>query len=183
MSSKLKLYLQAEHGRARRLAESLGVTESHISNVASGKKAASAKLLRGIAELTGIGAGELVGAEMPQGLADQATPYTARPFQVGQTLDAYLAPKTRHRATFVASVAAPWLGILKGDILVIDMRNPARAGDTVLAAVMDGDFRETRILRYIPPFLSSGAPTEPLIAETDVRIQGAIVALARGPGL
>jgi hypothetical protein len=116
-------------------------------------------------------------------LADQATPYTPRPVNPGTALDAHLAPETPHRCTFKCGRAAPWLGVLAGDLLVIDMRTPPLAGDTVVANVVTGNRAETRILRYLPPHLTSGDPSEAPICEDDARIQGAVVALARGPGL
>ncbi|MCW1932637.1 helix-turn-helix domain-containing protein [Pararhodobacter zhoushanensis] len=183
MSTILKLYLNAERGRQRRLAEALGVTESHVSNIANGRKQASVDVLRKIAELTGLQSSDLLGAAEPAGLAEQVVPYTSRSMSQETTLDAYLAPKTRHRAMFMTKTGEPLLGILPGDVLVIDMRNPPRPGNTVLAAVISGDTSETRILRYAPPFLLSGDPTEDPISEADARIQGAVVAVARGHGL
>jgi hypothetical protein len=115
-------------------------------------------------------------------LSDQATPYTPRPVPPGMALDAHLAPDTSHRCTLKAG-RAPWLGVLAGDLLVIDMRTPPNAGDTVVANILSGNRAETRILRYLPPHLTSGDPAETPIPEAEARIQGAVVALARGPGL
>jgi len=116
-------------------------------------------------------------------LADQATPYIPRPVMPGTPLDAHLAPSISHRQTLRADRGAPWLGVLAGDMLVIDMSNHARAGDTVVANILNGNRAETRILRYLPPHLTSGDPGEALIPEANCRIQGPVVALARGPGL
>lgn len=117
----------------------------------------------------------------PMELSEQVTAYVPQTIASETTLDAVLAPQVRSRAMVRVNVGAPGFGILAGDLLVIDMRSEPRAGDIVLGAVMDGDFRETRILRYLPPVLISDIPTEPPIPEATVRIQGGIVAVARGP--
>lgn len=119
----------------------------------------------------------------PAELCDDAVPFTPRAIQHGESLDAYLAPKARHRLTYTAPIGALYLGILAGDLLVIDMNSAPQPGQTVLASVLDVDTTQTRILRYLPPFLVSGDPNEPPIPESEARVQGPIVALARGPGL
>lgn len=180
MTSALRRYLQAERGRQRRLAEQLEINESHLSNIATGKKSASTEILRRIAELTGIDPAELLGADMPPGLSEQVTPYIPPRVASETTLDAIIAPQVRSRTMVKVNTGAPGFGIHAGDLLVIDMRSAARPGDIVQGAVIDGDFVETRILRYLPPFLISDDAAEPPIPEASVRIQGPVAGLMRG---
>ncbi len=183
MNRALKTYLDSERGRASRLADALNVSRSYVSDLANGKKPGSIDVMRRIAELTGIPAADLLDTATPGGLSDEATRYEPAPIKPGNSLDAYLAPNIRHRATFRVNKSAPWLGIHAGDVLVIDMRNAPRLGDVVLASVLTGNDAETRVLRYLPPHLVSGDPSESPIPEAAARVQGPVVALARGPGL
>lgn len=180
MSKALKTYLDAERGRATKLANDLEMSRAYVSDLANGKKAGSVETMRRIAELTGIDVAELLGADMPQGLSEQVTPYIPPHVARDTTLDAIIAPQVRSRAMVKVNIGAPGFDIRAGDLLVIDMRSAALPGDIVLGAVMDGDFRETRILRYLPPVLISDNPSEPPIPEATVRIQGPIVGLMRG---
>lgn len=139
--------------------------------------------LEALAPVLGVTADFLVRGSDSQGLSDSAEPFTPRPVPQGETLDAYLAPTTQHRMTWRASAAAPGFGILAGDALVIDMKRAPRPGEIVLAAVLALDATETRILRYAPPWLIPDTAGDPAVPESDTRIQGPIVAVARGPGL
>lgn len=121
--------------------------------------------------------------EIEPELHDQAAPWTPPPVRQDDTLDAYLAPGVRRRQTFIARTGAQWLGVLAGDVLVIDVKTPPRTGQTVLASVTDGDTAETRILRYVPPVLLDGDPAAPPIPLDQAFVMGPVVALARGPGL
>jgi transcriptional regulator with XRE-family HTH domain len=183
MVEALKTYLKAERGRAARLAEVLGVSESHISNMATGKKGTTPEVLRRIAEITGIDPADLIGAAPRNALHDQVAPWTPPPVPQDDTLDAYLAPAIRRRETFIARTGALWLGVLAGDLLVIDVKTAPKSGQTVLASVVDGNTAETRILRYIPPMLIDGDPTTAPIPVDQAFVMGPVVALARGPGL
>lgn len=117
---------------------------------------------------------------MPQGLSEQVTPFMPPRVASETTLDAIIAPHVRSRAMVKVNSGAPGFDIRAGDLLVIDMRTAARPGDIVQGAVLDGDIVETRILRFLPPFLVSDDPTERPIPEASVRIQGPIVGLMRG---
>lgn len=179
MSTALKAWFDGKRGRQRDLAVMLDVSESYLSNIANGRREGSVGLMRRIAEATGLPTAELMGASTDE-LRDDATPFTPRPTRAGETIDAYLAPASHHRVTWRATRGAPWLGILHGDLLVIDTKRPPATGEIVLASVMDGAETQTRILRYLPPYLLSGAPDDPPVALDDARVQGPIVALARG---
>jgi len=185
MTEALKTYLDEERGRATRLAPQLGISRSYLSELANGKKEGSVDLMRRIADLTGIPAADLLGSApaRPEGLHDEATPWNPPPVRQGDSLDEYLAPTIQRRQTFVARTGALWLGVLAGDLLVIDMKTAPRSGQTVLASIPDGDTAETRILRYLPPLLLDGDPTHAPIPLSDAFVVGPIVALARGPGL
>ena len=139
--------------------------------------------LDAIAKVLNVPIEWLLNGTPPGGFADDATPYTPRPVPAGVTLDSYLAPNVRQRLTWRTSSPALWLGILAGDLLVIDMHAAPKTGETVLAAILDGDTTQTRLMRYVPPFLISGDPAEAPIPSGDFRIQGPVVGIARGPGL
>ena len=183
MSEPLKTYLDAERGRATKLAAQIGIARSYLSDLASGKKVGSVDVMRRISEATGIDLGEMIGTVRPAELHDEATPWNPPPVRQGEALDGYLAPNVQRRQTFVVRTGALWLGVLAGDLLVIDVKTPPRPGQTVLASVTDGNVAETRILRYLPPLLLDGDPTHEPIPLDAAFVVGAVVALARGPGL
>lgn len=183
MKSALKDYLDEERGRATRLADELNVARSYVSDLANGKKRGSVDILRRISELTGISFALLAGATTGDSLHDEATPFIPPPVPPGATLDAYLAPNSQHRLTWRSTVGAPIFGILAGDLLVIDMRRAPQSGELVLASIIDNNEAETRIARYAPPWLITADPREPPIDAAFARIQGPIIAVARGAAL
>jgi len=120
MSDALKSYLDAERGRGARLADDLGISRSYVSDLANGKKEASAPLLRRIALATGIPVGDLMGAQ--PGMAEgEATPYIPGP-KANRLRDLVgtMFPGMRHPSYFTATHEHLAFGILRGDLLVAE---------------------------------------------------------------
>lgn len=63
---------------------------------------------------------------------------------------------------FSAKTSIPFLGIMPGDILVVDTGRVAQAGDSVLVTVADLETgaAETLVRRYHPPYVLSGNPSD-----------------------
>ncbi len=72
-------------------------------------------------------------------------------------------------------------GMLDGDIIVVDQRKRAKAGDVVVALIED----ETTVKRFFPhgamvELRPANADMEPInVPSRDVSIQGVVVALQR----
>lgn len=116
-------------------------------------------------------------------LADQARPFLPRTRLDAETLAAILAPGSRHVTLWRAAVPAAWLGILTGDVLLIEMKRPAITGETVLANVEDPASGEatTRLARLAGDILTSGEPGDPGTPLARARVQGPVVAVVRSP--
>lgn len=80
--------------------------------------------------------------------------------------------------------AAAWLGILTGDLLVLDMKRSPRPGEVVVAGITDDvGAGQTLILRCDGETLSSGEPGSRAIPTSAARIQGPVLALVRAPAV
>lgn len=144
--------------------------------------------IQGVASLAGV-LGVTVdwllhGDDTPTDLAEPTVPYTPRSIKSGESLEAYLAPATLHRMTLRIGKGDTALGVFPGDLVIIDAHGQPETGQIVLANIADDyGHAQTRVMRYAPPFLVSGNPVEPPVPIHHARVQGAIVALARGPGI
>jgi hypothetical protein len=139
--------------------------------------------LSALAGVLGVPIEWLSGGLEVAGLAEDASPFLPREIPGGSSLERYLAPDTDACLSWRTNTAAPSLGILAGDLLIIDMKGTPAPGETVVAAVLIGDTVETRIARFAPPWLILPNATEAPIPLDRARVQGAVVALARGPGI
>ena len=120
MSRALKSYLDAERGRASRLADDLGVSRSYISDLANGKKDGSVVLFRRIAQVTGIAVADLMGDQRGMSEGD-ATPYVpATKSNQMRDMVGMLALGTRHPSYFTAKTEHQSFGILPGDLLIAE---------------------------------------------------------------
>lgn len=160
MSHSLKAYFDAERGRQARLADALEVSRSYISDVASGKKPGSVDLLRRIAELTGLDMNDLVGRQ--PGMSDgDATPYQPGP-RANRLRDmvAMLFPGIRNVEYYIASTDHPALGVLAGDLLVLEASftpEKVEPGKLVLGrAAIEDRTSHTVIGRAAHPWLIDG---------------------------
>lgn len=63
MSKALRTYLRAERGRAARIAETVGISQPYLSDIANGKKVPAAEKLVALSQATGIPVDALLSEE------------------------------------------------------------------------------------------------------------------------
>lgn len=172
--------LTNERGEKARLAQHIGLRPDQVSKVIKGERALKPHEIPKVMSFFD----KAPPNEKPTGFSEsQATPYEASSHRKMSLIET-LCPKARHPSLFTVNTAAPWLGYLAGDILVIDMGVKVEDGDKVLATVANPETGEstTIISRYLGPWLSSGAPDEAPLKMDDsqaVAILGVIKASAR----
>lgn len=73
-----------------------------------------------------------------------------------------LAPQIQHPQFFTMARAEPFLGLLKGDTLIVEANHRAKHGDTVIANTYDeaGEVVSTLVRRWLPPYLFSCNPDD-----------------------
>lgn len=74
-----------------------------------------------------------------------------------------LSRSAKHAATYEITRPSPSLGLLAGDVLVVDLGQPPQSGDLILIGVTDPTGTEaiTLIRRYVPPYAISANASEP----------------------
>lgn len=89
-------------------------------------------------------------------------------------------PKPRHVATFQATRHIPGLSILRGDILLIDLRPDPQAGQTVIVQIMapSGE-SETHLATHQDGALHAPHGEAPLPPRDQMTLMGACVAVVR----
>lgn len=163
------------------MADALGITESHLSNIAAGRKSASVDLLQRISDHTRIPVGDLIGAPgSPFGLHEDAAPFDRSDTQSVQNLVKALAPECRHALAWTAMIDAPQFSICSGDLLVVDMSVSAPSGSIALASTPDGDSAVTRIFRRAGRVLVPPGPADDLVDLDTCFSTHPIIAVARG---
>lgn len=100
-----------------------------------------------------------------------------------------LAPDARSPTTFALRQAMPGFALMKGDVLVVDLKAPAQSGDLVLANVADlaTGTGTTVVRRLMPPYLIANDPETDqgtlVVDNARTTIMGKIVAALRAPQL
>lgn len=110
-----------------------------------------------IMALAGSGAAMAPDLSSAHGFAeDAARPWAAAPDNQGR-IDAAIqafAPDAGNPGTFQISRAIPEIGLLKGDIIIVDRKRLPIAGELALANAMTGDGHIATVIgRYLPPLL------------------------------
>lgn len=185
----------------RDISLSAGLSPGTVSELLKNEhRSPSVKNLRAIARVLGTSFIWLAEGtrpnERPAGLSEnEVTPWMP-PKRSGRLPDAtadsqalvrLLAPRARQ--TSVTRTGALLFGILPGDLLVIDLKAPARDGDIVLATVADLNtgFATTILRKLATPYLLSPDPQDagaPVVADGNrTVIMGPIVAVARSRDL
>lgn len=127
----------------------------------------------------------------------QATPWTPptaggeRPDleDARRKLPQTLAPSAREPSLYKLRISIATFGYMQGDVLVVDLRRPAKDGDVVLAQMMDlADGSSSIIVRRLfSPFLISPALEEPnpvIVADgARTKVIGVVAASFRAPQL
>lgn len=124
--------------------------------------------------------------EAPQGLAEEAKPFTHAPTADGDQIRTLYADRARNAAiTHKASVDLPGFGITAGDLIVCDLSRLPAPGEVAVAVAVDADngTAQTVIRRYSPPFLLSGEGLQARaidVAKTGLDIRHPVIGVIRG---
>lgn len=110
-----------------------------------------------VMKLAGTGPGGPPSNDPEGGFAeDAARPWAPKADQRSalEAVVAALAPTAQNPGTFQMSRAIPSLGLLRGDILIVDRKRLPQTGELALAnAQIDGDLMSTVVGRYLPPLI------------------------------
>jgi transcriptional regulator with XRE-family HTH domain len=186
MSSALKSYLDAERGRATRLAETLDISRGYLSELAAGKKVAALPVYRRIAEETGIPLGTLLGAT---GFAEGTVLPVLVPRGDNRLLDLahQMAPQLRKPAFLRLATDAHAFGLCAGDLIVIDLAPPAGRippGALVVAQITDDRGEATTLVgRLAAPWLIGPGGTVLGRQDDTAAVMGTVEAVLRGAGV
>jgi len=202
MHDRIRDTVQRAGRSHREISKAAGLSPSFVSDLLADESFPRADKLRALAHALGVSAGWLLEGHVsntPTGLAeDQAEPWQL-PAGSGQRPDVgiarrqvirALAPHARSPETYRMSVTAAAFGLLKDDVLIVDLKGgDPKPGEIVLATVADlsSGAATTIVRRYMPPYLVSADPKEnetPLVADgARTVIMGRVVASVRAPQL
>lgn len=175
----------------RKLAEQVGINPGFLSQIISGKRNPSLATLARIAEVLQVPLDLLTEPDDPGAPRHRATgfaeppvaPYAARSDDERRAILAlagHASVPARHAVLFRVTRPTPALGLMAGDILVIDARPRPRDGQIVIVQVEDRESgeAETRaaIFRAGQPAAAFG---EPEFAPGDASVMGAVCATVR----
>lgn len=135
------------------LADQIGVKKGFMSEIISGKKSPSFETLIAIAGALGVSIGELFG-EAPKiepqnsGFHEgQAVPYAWRPTAESHDTSSEIAALKhgiRRPETYKVTAPVPWLAMLPGDILIVDLGKSPKNGEIILVGLSDQNGFNTR---------------------------------------
>lgn len=147
------------------LAVKAGLSPSTITrfmNDGSGKLTITERTLDAVANYTGVPKNVLPGHRSIPGLGEgEAVPYQPHIEKLPDWVETAIAAHKGNRNGIDAWIMKGWpldlLGILPGDILLIDQNRRAKGGDIVCAQLTDlaTGMTETVMRRYDPPFLTT----------------------------
>lgn len=175
----IKARLRDERGEKARLAEAMGISPDKVSKILKGERGVRPHEIPAVIAFFEWEQP----AHAPMGMQEEATPFEGKPDEVARIAQ-LLAPHARHPVLYTARQTLTGLGILRGDVVVIDLNGIPRDGDIVIATLTDetSDQSRTLLRRLQEPRLISGG-TDPAIAMTDslasIGILGVVVGVAR----
>lgn len=152
-----------------KLADDLDISRGYVSELMSGKKMPSPNMAKRIADYLGVTIGEIFDQPATSGVVPGFAEGEAAPFRFNsaatlKTLVSILAPKMRHPNTYVVTRALPCFGLLPGDIMLVDSKIDAVAGDIVMATEwLDTGSARTHVCQWAPPYLIPGTAGERLL--------------------
>lgn len=177
--------LTGRHGEKRDIAEAMGIRLDQLSKVLSGDRKVQANEIPGLLGYFGESLGDRT--ETPGFFESQAEPYKT-PNALLMLLQR-IAPHLRKPETYRARASMPSLGILAGDIMILEIGSTPTDGDTVVATIADPETgtAHTVIRRFAGGFLVDADPTAQIIDvgrnNQEIAILGAVRGCLRGPGL
>lgn len=135
------------------LADQIGVKKGFMSEIISGKKSPSFETLIAIAAALGVSIGELFGetpkaAPLSIGFHEgQAVPFAWRPTADSHDTSSEIAALKhgiRRPETYKVTSPVPWLALLPGDILIVDLGRSPKDGEIILVGLSNEDGFDTR---------------------------------------
>lgn len=190
METAIKDLLKSKGMTQTALAEATGVSRSHMSEIISGNGNPSVTLLRAIADVLSVDIPDLF-AKPATGFAEAAvTPLDLSGSNSSASLAHVVAPDIVTPEYYRINRDMIALGLLSGDVLIVEKTNKAQNGDMVVVNVIDPDTQEseTELRRVAMPWLVGDMTAqEPLVSmESDDQsraIHGVVRGSVRGPGL
>jgi hypothetical protein len=186
----IKARLKGGRSEKARLAEAMGVTPDILSKVLSGVrqlKQGEAVLAREHLEPALFAQAQPTAPGSAFGFSESAV----TPWQPAKLSEAalpaflrFLAPSAHRPETWRVAQTMAAIGMLAGDVLVVDLKAAPRPGDLVLVGIDRPDQPISVIRRFAPPFLISVDPADPdpvvsLDDHATYGLRGPIVALFR----
>lgn len=195
--------LRERSGRsARDLSTAAGLGVNAVSQIENNPdRSPSIDVIRAIAKSLGVSPMYLIDGETGN-RSDGFSENDAEPFalpsgggerpdltDLRRRLPEVLAPEGRTLATYALRVRMAGFDLSAGDVLIVDLKTPARAGDLVLATVADlaTGSATTLLRRFLAPYLIAndpGADLAPLVVDNyRTVILGRVAASFRAPQL
>lgn len=156
----------AKSGRSQRdISKAAGLAPGTLNDILKNRRRSpSVENLKALAGVLGVSAAWLVDGQgdNSRGFSESELSAWTAPARSGQKPDLdhtrlarLLAPDARNATTMSLNIDAPACGLVSGDIIVIDIKSPAKTGDLVVAQVADLETGEasTVLRRYLPPYL------------------------------
>lgn len=166
-----------KRGEKTALARAMGIKLDQLSKILKGERQISTVELPGLLTFFGESIGQTSGFEESAAEAYVASEST-------MTLIRRAMPHISNPATYKAKTAALAFGILQGDVLILDMKDPPANGDVVIASLSDDEtgIAQTVIRRMVSGSLISADPSDlPIgINEAGAGIYGPVKGTLRG---
>jgi transcriptional regulator with XRE-family HTH domain len=203
LGERIRLTREKAGKSAREVSIAAGLSPGTVQAIESNpNKSPRLENVQSIAEVLGVSLSFLAEGKVSNSRVDgfnesDAEPFIPRP-PAGQRPDLVdphrqlpqiLAPSGRQLATFRLRSSMPGFALMPGDVLVVDFKTPAKAGDLVLANVADLALgsASTVLRRFLPPYLVANDATSdsvPLVVDNHrTSIVGRVAASFRAPQL
>lgn len=180
----IKRRLTGRHGEKAALAKAMGIDLTKMSKVLKGERRVQSSEIPALLRF------------FESGLSEAAAEYTGpgstealdKDGQIVEAAMRLVAPDAARPVPYRITRAMPGFGLLKGDVVILDMDREPTSGDLVVATRLDPETQETRsdVLRWSEPWLlgdtTEDAPVQ--IKDTgEIAILGTLAGAMRGPGL
>jgi hypothetical protein len=120
-----------------------------------------------------------------QGMAEpDIAPWVPKDARQAETILSLLAPRAQHPAAYLLNMPISQYYFAARDILIVDLKAPAKNGDIVIASKIDPDTgsAETLIGRLVNPhIIPPDAHQTPWVIDGTITIRGPIVSSFRNP--
>ena len=184
--------LTGRRGEKAEIARAMGISSDKLSKILSGERGIASNELPGLLSYFNIGLSErswqhqVSEVEMVVMANSDAS---TLPSQSG--LDSaikFVSPNAEHPSPFVANKDLPSFGMMRGDLVVVDIGARAEPGDLVMTSQKDPSTGApaTMIMRWIDPWLvpeAGGPPIDLAHANPEIAVIGPVRGTLRGPGV